>query len=139
VKSKSGRNGGARPGAGRPKGSKGKPTLLREAETAALRQQVFEHREKLVKAQIANAMGIKHLLIRDPRSGRFERVAKDIDSRKLSAEQIDKALASGEMIEIWTKDPSIAAFTDLFNRALGKPIEQVELDTTAEIRIKWQD
>ncbi len=30
-----------------------------------------------------------------------------------------------EIIEVWEKDPSIHAFTDLMNRALDKPKEQV--------------
>jgi hypothetical protein len=31
-----------------------------------------------------------------------------------------------EIIEIWEKEPSVAAFTDLLNRALDKPQEQVQ-------------
>ena len=41
-----------------------------------------------------------------------------------------------EIVEVWEKDPSIHAFTDLMNRALDKPKEQVlelnvESDTAA--------
>jgi len=36
---------------------------------------------------------------------------------------------------IWTKDPSVQAFTDLMNRALGKPSEQVQITG----RDKWRD
>ena len=45
----------------------------------------------------------------------------------------------GEHYYIFTKDPSTAAFTDLLNRALGKPVEVQEVDHTGALSIKWQD
>ena len=39
-----------------------------------------------------------------------------------------------EIVEVWEKDPSIHAFTDLMNRALDKPKEQVlELSIEGDI------
>ncbi len=39
-----------------------------------------------------------------------------------------------EIVEVWEKDPSIHAFTDLMNRALDKPKEQVlELNVKSDI------
>jgi hypothetical protein len=32
-----------------------------------------------------------------------------------------------EIIEVWEKDPSVQAYTDLLNRALDKPAEQVQV------------
>ena len=32
-----------------------------------------------------------------------------------------------EIIEVWEKDPSVQAFTDLMNRTLDKPAEQVKV------------
>jgi hypothetical protein len=35
--------------------------------------------------------------------------------------------AHDEIIEVWEKDPNVMAFTDLLNRAIGKPVESVEV------------
>ena len=52
-----------------------------------------------------------------------------IPKGKLTKEQFDKLIESGEddateRLEVWEKDPSVQAFTDLLNRALDKPKEQ---------------
>ena len=57
---------------------------------------------------------------RDPKTGKFERVTGD-------AEQIDKALKTDNACWIYTKDPNVQAFTDLMNRAIDKPMEQVQV------------
>ena len=42
-------------------------------------------------------------------------------------------------IEVWEKDPSVQAFTDLLNRYLDKPKEQEqEVAMKAEVVFKWQ-
>ena len=33
--------------------------------------------------------------------------------------------AKEEIIEVWEKDPSVQAFTDLLNRAIDKPADQL--------------
>ena len=66
-----------------------------------------------MQAQIDNAMGIKHLMMRDPKTSKFERVAKDATDPKVAEAQIDAALASGNSVWIYTKDPSVQAFTEL--------------------------
>jgi len=48
---------------------------------------------------------------------------------RMAAAQIDEALASGNVARIYTKDPSVQAFTDLMNRALDKPTEQIQLSS----------
>jgi len=43
---------------------------------------------------------------------------------------------SEEIIEVWEKDPSVQAFTDLLNRALDKPAEQKqEFEHSGAIRL----
>jgi hypothetical protein len=49
-----------------------------------------------------------------------------VDDPKVAAAQIDAALASNNAFWIYTKDPSVQAFTDLMNRALDKPAGQVK-------------
>jgi hypothetical protein len=46
--------------------------------------------------------------------------------------------AHEDIIEVWEKDPSVSAFTDLMNRALDKPKEQEqEIDLQANVTITW--
>lgn len=114
---------------GRPLGSKtGQQAATITANAAkaeareALRQIVLEHMRPMVEAQIAHSKGIKFLVARSSKGGKFERVTED---------QLDKILSGQDdgsvTIEVWDKDPSVQAFTDLMNRALDKPSEHLEL------------
>lgn len=122
--------GGKRPNAGAKKGSKHAATLSKEAAREALRQRVLRDMEPMVAAQIAHAQGISHFMLRDPKTGKFERITE--------LDQIQQALNADDAKEgssyyIWTKDPSVQAFTDLMNRALDKPKEQEqELKVTGD-------
>lgn len=118
--------GGARPGAGRKKGTNG---LEKEAARAMLRAMVTANMGPLVEAQIQNAKGIKFLMVRELMSGKFVKVGKD------AAEKLDP---TQEIIEVWEKDPSVQAFTDLMNRALDKPVEMVQADVSGSITVKWE-
>jgi len=77
----------------------------------------------LIEAQIARALGIKHFFLRDETTKRWTRIT--------DPDEIEKAMNFGEEGQnyywIWTKDPSVQAFTDLMNRALDKPAEQFQL------------
>lgn len=122
--------GGARPGAGAKKGSKQKATLTKEAAREALRQIVLEDMRELAAAQLANAKGIKFLVVRQKSTGKFVRVTEAMAKLK-SGEEADH-----EIIEVWEKDPSVQAFTDLMNRALDKPKEQEqEIDAKVALRL----
>ena len=114
--------GGKRPNSGPAKGTKYKPTLQKEQARDALRQIVLREMEALAAAQIANAKGISHFFLRDPKTGQFVKIE--------DAKAIQTALNAGEegsYYWIFTKDPSIQAFTDLMNRALDKPADQVRV------------
>lgn len=110
--------GGKRPNSGPEKGTKYAPTLSKEAARDALRQIVLKKMEPLVQRMVVAAMGFGHLYTRD-KNGKFNKVE--------SQAQIDKLMAEGEEDRdywIFTKDPSVPAFTDLMNRAIDKPKEQ---------------
>jgi len=132
------RRGGApkghrRYGGGMRKGQKTRKTLEKEAALALLRQKVTEQIEPLLEAQIDNAIGIKHFMLRDPKSGRFQRITDE--------DTIERALNEGEEgshFWIYTKDPSVQAFTDLMNRTIGKPAEHVDVGS-GSIQIRWMD
>ena len=113
-------HGGARPGGGRPRGKKMLKTLQAEQAREHVRQRVIARLDPMLDAQFDNAEGLKHLMMRDPKTGKFERITGD-------AKQIDKALKTKNAVWIYTKDPNITAFSDLLNRAFGKPTEQIQL------------
>jgi hypothetical protein len=127
--------GGSRPGAGRPQGTTGikqAQTLSKEAAREILRQRVLRDMEPMVAAQIAHAQGISHFMLRDPKTGKFERLTElaQIEAA-LNAEDAEE----GSTYYIWTKDPSVQAFTDLMNRALDKPKEQIDLQVSGEVEL----
>jgi hypothetical protein len=128
---KKGNNGGARPGAGKPRGVKWPSTLRKEEARELVRRYVTERLPQFLDAMSDNITGIRHLMMRDPKTGKFERVTGD-------AKQIDKALKSNNACWIYTKDPNVQAFTDLLNRAIDKPAEHVEIEGAGSITIRWQ-
>jgi hypothetical protein len=101
-----------------------------------VRQRVFERLDELLDAQIANALGINYLVTRDKNTGKFIRVGPAMASN-----------LEEETIQVWQKDPSVHAFTDLLNRAIDKPAAQAqELQHTGKedgpleiiVRAPWQ-
>ncbi len=129
-----GKRGGARPNSGPAKGTKYKPTLDKEAAREEFRKEVLRHLRPLLQRQIAHAMGIGHLYTRD-KAGKFSKIENQAE--------IDRLLTEGEEDKdywIFSKDPSVQAFTDIMNRALDKPKEQEQdLNVNAEVVIKWAD
>lgn len=124
--------GGARPNSGPKKGTKYKPTLDKEAAREALRAIVLREMESLVASQIAAAKGIQYLVARNKASGKFVRLDEEAMTKLLAGEDDD----SLEAVEVWEKDPSVQAFTDLMNRALDKPKEQKqEFEVSGELTI----
>jgi len=102
-------------------------TLAKEQAREVARQLITRQLEPLIASQIANAQGIKYLVVRDKSTGKFLRVPESA-ATKLNPQE--------ETIEIWEKDPSVQAFTDLLNRALDKPAEQKqEHEHSGAIRI----
>lgn len=121
--------GGARPNSGPKKGAKYAPTISKEQARDALREIVLREMDALAAAQISHAKGLSYLVGRD-KAGKF---------KKLTSDEADKAL-SGEseytLVEVWEKDPSVQAFTDLMNRALDKPKDQEqEIKITGELSV----
>lgn len=111
--------GGRREGAGRPAGTKNPSTITKEAAREALRQIVLREMDGLLASQIAHAKGLSYLVARDRVTGKFEKVTSEM----LDAWTKNPA-DMPTLIEVWQKDPSVQAFTDLMNRAIDKPAEQ---------------
>jgi hypothetical protein len=126
--------GGARPGAGRPKGSIEPKRIEKEEARARLRVLVMASMDPLVQAQIDNAKGIKYLVAREKKSGKFRRLTEAQALLQVGGEEANDL----EIIEVWEKDPSVQAFTDLMNRTIDKPVEQVTAEVTGGLVIRWQ-
>ena len=101
-----------------PKGYKTAKTIEKEAARAALRQIVLENMHDMVDAQVKHAKGISFLVVRAKKGGKFERV----DETQLRTPEFMNS--DDQLFEIWQKEPSVQAFTDLMNRAIDRPAEQ---------------
>lgn len=119
------KRGGKREGAGRPKGTLEQGTLDKLAAREFVRAQVTAALQPMVAAQISNAMGIRFLVVRQKSTGKFKRRVGATDEKTHDPDT--------EIIEVWEKDPSVQAFTDLVNRAIDKPKEQeIEVKLTGD-------
>lgn len=102
---------------------KTKGTLAKEAARELVRQAITEQLGPMIEAQIANATGLKYLVTRERSTGKFIRVTEAMAKHRSDPNVVDDSF---EVIEVWEKDPSVQAFTDLLNRAIDKPREQVQ-------------
>lgn len=104
---------------GRQAGTKNKATIDKELHRERLRQMVVDALGPMTQAQIDHAQGVSYMVLRNP-DGTFTR-ATDV-------KQIDAACASGAAaFRIFTQAPNPAAYKDLMDRTLDKPVEQVQL------------
>lgn len=159
--------GGKRKGAGRPKGTRGPHTrtVITSLEKDVLREEtraiIAPHLERLLTAQISHAEGLKYLVTRDKKTGKFIRVTEAMarvrqdaaepdgldtlvdevlgkgklpsgldpllrglqDDRRALRAALERHTGTEETIEVWEKDPSVPAFTDLLNRLIDRPGE----------------
>jgi len=122
-------NGGARKRAGLKKGYKFASTLSKQKAREIFRQIVLKEMRALLAAQLANAKGLKYLVVREKGTGKFVRVTEAMAKARQGLTNDE------EIIEVWEKDPSIQAFTDLMNRALDKPSESQEIEHKGTIRM----
>lgn len=113
--------GGKRLNAGRKQGFKFPSTLQKEAVREATRTYINAVIPAMLRSQVANAIGIGHLYTRD-KSGKFTKIENPASIDQLLSEGVE-----GEHYWIFAKDPSVQAFTDLMNRALDKPAEQLKV------------
>src|SRR5215510_8165719 len=97
--------GGARPGAGRKKGF----DALRQHER--IREMVAAAQDEMVATQIEAAKGVKYLVAREKKGGKFTHLMKEAAEAILSGEDNTR-----EIVEEWEKLPSTHAFADLMVR-----------------------
>jgi hypothetical protein len=111
-------HGGKRQNSGPKKGTKYAPAIAKEQAREVARGLITAQLQPMIEAQVANALGIKYLVTRDKKTGKFIRVTEAMARKK------SELAENEEIVEVWEKDPNVQAFTDLMNRALDKPKEQ---------------
>ena len=117
------------------KGTKHKGTLSKEAAREVLRQIVLAELKPMAEAQIKHAKGISYLVYRDKKGGKFTKVTAE-DAEDVFAREELSAADGGVYIEVWEKEPSVQAFTDLMNRAIDKPAETINAAVTVSTKIE---
>lgn len=118
-----GKHGGARPNSGPKKGTKYAPTIRKEEAREVARALITAQLEPMIQAQITHAKGLSYLVARHKTTGKFAKLTQEL-AEGIAAGQNPEY----EAIEVWSKDPSVQAFTDLLNRALDKPAEQIKAE-----------
>lgn len=130
TKSVKGKNGGAREGAGRKKGSMNAETVEKLRVLAEVRQRIHANAERLLNAHMNVALGASFLF-----RIYYEGTGKN---RKKIVEQVEdpytiKAYLDGEFegsqdeyYYITTQKPDAKAIESLFDRAFGKSVQAIE-------------
>ena len=121
------KHGGARPGAGMPKGKKTRKTIEREIELAYIKERVSRAKETIIDSQLTLARGVSYLY-------RVDKDAKGNDKKPelVTAQYEIEAYLSGEAdvdsyYYITTIKPENSAIDSLLDRTVGKPTQGVDL------------
>lgn len=122
-------HGGARPGAGHPKGKKTQRVIEREAISRAFKDRVAKNADKLFNAQLDLAIGEKYLMVITTEGKKREtRIITDID---LIKQYLDDELDNTETEYYFmsTKPANNMALDSLLNRSFGKADEKLDITT----------
>lgn len=128
-----GKNGGRRPGAGRPKGSKNPATIEKEAIMAAFKSRVLEKADFLLNRQFHLAAGISYLyrIERKKNSPPEHVLIEDEAEIKDVLDQLD-GMSSGviddEYYYVTVKPPDNRAIDSMLDRAFGKAHQTKSID-----------
>ena len=125
------------PGSGKPKGYRSPATISKEAQREIARQIIAERLRPILEAQCDNAIGIKHFMLRDPETGKFERLT---DPNQIVAAMNAEGAEEGSTYWIYAKDPSPQSGKDMLDRLLDRAKEQEqEVALKGGITISWQE
>lgn len=105
----------------------------KEVARKRLRQLVLANLDAMTEAQIAHAKGVKYLVARQKKGGKFVTLSPALAEAIIKGEDDQH-----EMLEVWEKDPSVQAFTDLMNRTIDKPVETVESEARIDVSYRWE-
>lgn len=132
VKATPGKNGGARPGAGRPKGSENEATKERRVALERFKGRVEKHADRLFNAQAKLATGEQYLfcVTTDTDSkGKSTKRTEIVTDPETIAAYLDDTLDKGddEYYYLSTKPANNMAIDSLLNRAFGTPQKNVDV------------
>jgi hypothetical protein len=129
--------GGARPGAGKPKGYKHAHTIEKDIARKHLETRVIAEWDNLIDAQLQIAKGVTVMFARERqtvdgvelRSGRWYRVTDANEAEQLLNESEEGA----SWIRITVKDPDGKMLTNLTDRVTGKVVETIDVNTAPQL------
>lgn len=123
-------HGGKRAGAGKPKGFKHMSTLTKELAREEARKYIQSHMPRMLSAQVENACGLAHLMIRNE-DGTWQKAPDE-----MTAEQVADVLnGDPNRYYIAMKDPNTQVFNTLAAYAWDKPREPVDVQVHGEVEL----
>lgn len=131
-------HGGAREGAGRPKGSENEDTKQRRLASSLFKDRVAKHANKLFNAQLDKAIGEKYLFVKTTvnKGKKNERQETSIvTDPEIIKQFLDDELnqdGADEWYFISTKGADNYAIESLLNRAFGTAVKAVDLTSNGE-------
>lgn len=134
LKPKSNR-GGARPGAGHPKGLKTQRVIEREAVLRAFKDRVAKNADKLFNAQLDLAVGEKYLMVVTTRDKKRETsivTDPEVIKKFLDEDEDSNIGEENEYFFMSTKAANNLALDSLLNRSFGKAQDKVDITTDGE-------
>lgn len=140
------KNGGARQGAGMPKGKMTAKVLERMKIKAVYNQRVMLHTDELFNAQLANAKGntyIYEVVEIDIGGGKTKKKHELVTNPNQIAKILDEnsgrsGEAEGGYFIITTEKPDNAAIKDMLDRAYGTATQSIELEGKDGDAIKFE-
>lgn len=121
--------GGARANAGRAKGSENESTKLLRKAKQEFNKRVIKMADRLINAQLQLALGETNLYVTRTRKD-GSRKTEVVDDPKIIQAYLENTLEwdkNTTYYYIASKPPSNKAIDSLFNRAMGKPQESVDV------------
>lgn len=120
------KQGGKRPGAGRPIGRR---TIEQKVVLEHIKRRVLKNAQKLISAQMGLAMGITQLIKID----KFKKV-EVVKDEEIIINYFEGKLDRdpNEYYYLTSEKPDLKAIDSLFNRVLGKPRESLDVTTDGE-------
>lgn len=140
-----GKNGGARPGAGRKKHGKNKKTLEREKVLEGFRRRVELHADRLFNAQADLATGEKFLYCvttTTDKKGKQTKHTEIVTDPETIARYLDDTLdydQNEEYYYISSKPANNMAIDSLLNRAFGTPNKNIDVKSNGQTILDRMD
>lgn len=131
-------HGGAREGAGRPKGSENADTKRRRMAASIFKDRVAKHADKLFNAQLDKAVGEKFLFVKTTvnKGKKNERtetsIVTDPETIKMFLDDELNQQGDDDYYFISTKGADNYAIESLLNRAFGTAVKAVDLTSNGE-------